>query len=199
MPAFPVVVDAGFVLSLGTVIQGRPPSPVSEVPRGRPDNPAATPLQTAWLEYVDDIAGLLIPELDDTPLFQYSQLRDNVVAIVKSESFLDGLEAAWKYRSRSARKVEDDSQANIEIPSADDFEKLKNVLILELRAFVFALKGAQTPTKPDEKKDWKQRFLGWGKTIVGSAKDLPEKGALPWYVEAGLTGFHEVLDIFKGD
>src|SRR5215831_18550265 len=89
-----------------------------------------TPLQSAWLQYVDDLSTLLVPDLDDHALYQHVQFRDNVLARVKSQAFLDGLEEEWG----------DGEKAN-DVRAPKQLQEIKDLLIMELKSFGLALKA----------------------------------------------------------
>src|SRR5712692_1456227 len=122
--------------------------------------PDPTPLQSAWLAFVDSVFPLLAPDLDDAALYQYVQFRDNVFALVKSQDFLDELQTGWP-------KTSSDYPQD---------RKMSDLLLLELRAFPLAMQA--TPPEVKTKKSWIRKWLGRGSTVTGSVKDSLEN--LPW-------------------
>jgi len=143
-----------------------------------PENSQWTPIQVAWVSFVDSVQGLLVPRSDDRPLDQYLAFRDAVLALVRNDQFLMELNMTWPA---------------IAAPPLTDTGSL---LLLELQAFPHAVEVAKATEKPEEGKGWLKKMLGRASTVSGSVKDLMEN--LPPYAKNGITLFKEVVDLFSG-
>ena len=152
-----------------------------------PDQPNRSPLQSAWLVFADSVQVLLVPELDDKPMYQYLQFRDNALALVRSQAFLDGLTEGWNAPPNSETGK----------TTTEQIDQVRNLMVLELQAFSNGLR--EDPAPPDireKKKGWLRKWLGRAGSVADSMKDLPEKLKLPWYVESGLIAFKELVEAF---
>lgn len=146
-----------------------------------PDNAQQTAIQNKWIDYVQGVKVLLVPQADDRLLDRYLPFRDAVLVLVQNEQFLKELNEAWPPRS----------------PSGDfQLTEVGDALLLELQAFPHAVEVAQATEKPEEAKVWWRRMLGRASTTTGSVQDILT--ALPPYAKMGLTLFKELIDLFKG-
>ena len=143
-----------------------------------PDPTNRTPLQAAWMTFAEAVQSLLGPQADDRPLDQYLAFRDRVMALVKSDAFVNGL----------VFPVRPDADPSLQL--VDD------ALLAELRAFARAAEVARAEEDTPAWKRWVNRLLGRAGTVSGSVKDLLED--LPSIVKSGLTLFKEMIDLFKG-
>lgn len=141
-----------------------------------PQNPGR--IRIAWLDFTKACKLLLIPQIDDRPLDQYLQFRDSVMELVTSEEFLLYLENNWF----------NNNQENYD-------EKVRNTLLLELKAFAPAVEVATTTAAAHEKKPWWRSLLGRASTTVESIKDIVDDSKT--LLKGGLTLLKELLDIFK--
>lgn len=133
-----------------------------------------TDIQTAWINFVKSVRGLLVPQADDRPLDQYLEFRDAVLTIVEGEQFLADLNTGW----------------------GTAVDEIRKALLLELRVFPRAVEVAQATTKVEERQGWLNKMLGRASTVSGSVKDLIDN--LPPYVKSALTLFNELVELFKG-
>jgi hypothetical protein len=144
-----------------------------------PSEPPLSPLRLEWLPFTKGVRSLLVPQPDDRPLDQYLALRDNALAQVQSDQFLDELDKQWNSQKGGPN------------------EEVLRALVMELKAFTLAQEVADTISKDDaEKKKWLSKFLDRASVAVGSSKELLDKS--PWYVKGGVTVFKEVIDVFSG-
>ena len=149
------------------------------------NNDATTPatsgeIRIDWLNFIEALKSLLVPQQDDRPLDQYLQFRDAVIALVTSENFLAELHNVWSNHNDNNKLLD---------------HKVKELLLLELRAFAPAVAVADLASNPPEKKSWWRSLLGKAGTTVGSVKDLIPDIPL---LKGGLTVLNELIDIFKG-
>jgi hypothetical protein len=152
------------------------------------DPPVNSSIQLAWVAFVNSTETLMVPELPDSPLFQFVQFRDNTLSLVRSAPFLTELQVAWT------------GSADYPMP-----EEVRNLLLLELQAFPLAVQVAERDAKTatnnePEKKWWKPIWRERASTVAGSAKDLLDifKEGYP-LVKGGITALQEGLDLFKGN
>ena len=144
-----------------------------------PSEPPLSPLRLEWLPFTKGVRSLLVAQPDDRPLDQYLALRDNALAQVQSDQFLDELDKQWNSQK------------------GEPGEEVLRALAAELKAFGLAQEVADATSRdPAEKRKWQSKFLGRASITVGSAKDLLDKS--PWYVKGGVTVFKEVIDVFSG-
>ena len=135
-----------------------------------------TPIQIAWLNFTKSVQILLVPQVDDRPLDQYLSFREEVLALVQNEHFLNDL--------------------NVGMGPPPEPSGIVNALLAELRAFPLAVEVAQTTGKPEETKSWWGKMLSRASTTVGSVQDLMQN--LPPYAKSALILFKELIDLFKG-
>ena len=136
-----------------------------------PNETQQTPIQIAWINYVNAVQTLLGPQIDDRSLYQFFGFRDAVLNLVNGEQFLTDLNTAWLSLS--------DHQ-----PYA-----IGNALLLELEAFPRAAEVVQATMKSEEGKGWWRTMLGRASTVSGSVKDLMEN--LPPNAKNALTLFKD--------
>lgn len=142
-----------------------------------PEASERSPIQRAWLRFVQGVHALLVPRPDDRPLDQYLAVRDAVVPLVQSETFLTDLQQAWGPLGNTPLLA------------------VGQALLLELEATSRALEVAQATTPPNEATAGTKASLGRASIVCGSVKDLVE--ALPAPAKAGLTLLNEVIDLFS--
>ena len=138
-----------------------------------------TDVQTAWLNFVKSVRGLLVPQTDDRPLDQYLAFRDAVLTIVESEQFLGELNA-WSSP-----------------PLDQSLTEIRNALLLELQAFPRAVELAQGTAKAEESQGWLKKMLGRAPIVAGSVQDLIDN--LPPHAKNALTLLKELVELFKGN
>jgi hypothetical protein len=147
-----------------------------------------TPLEVAWLDFVNNLSDLLAIQPDDRPLDQYLRFRDEVLALVKSDEFLQELKVNWP--SGAGATVQ---------PVPDKSAIIANLVVLELDSSARAIEVAKTlPATDPERKEWFRKLLGRGSTVTGSVKDILEHVLSNHpLLKGGLTVFRELLDLFK--
>jgi len=116
-------------------------------------------IEATWLNFVKSLHPLLATRLDDRPLDQYLQFRDDVLALVEGPDFTIGLNSAWP------------SPPYPSLPP--DQTRVRDLLLAELRAFPIAVEVAQAQEKASAgEKGWIGRWLGRAATITDSVKDI---------------------------
>ena len=121
----------------------------------------------------------LVPQPEDRPLDQYLALRDNALAQVQSEQFLDELDKKWASQKGGPG------------------EEVLRAHVMELKAFTLAQEVARaTANDAAETKKWLSNSLGRASIAVGSTKELLAES--PWYVKGAVTLLKEVIDVFSG-
>lgn len=144
------------------------------------DESNLTPIQSAWLGFTNSVRLLLVPRIDDRPLDQYLQFRNDVLALVQGPGFLQDLQTSWTGMDT----------ANTPLKQVGD------LLLVELRAFPLAIEVHQAMEKAESgEKGGSQKWLSRASTVTSSVKDLLEQA--PTLVKYGLTLLRELLDLFK--
>ena len=149
-----------------------------------------TPIEVAWVKFVHHLSDLLVIQPDDRPLDQYLRFRDEVLALVTSDEFLQELKENWPGQTGSAVS-----------PVPDKRARTANLVLLELDSSIRAVEVAKTlPATDPERKDWFRKLLGRGSTVTGSVADILEDVFSNYpLLKGGLTVFRELLDLFKGE
>lgn len=145
-----------------------------------PNDQAYGEIRVVWLNFISTLKTLLLAQQDDRPLDQYFQFRDAVTALVISEDFLNEFESKWNNPSGNNHDLD---------------AKVKEVLLLELRAFAPAVEVSNSTSNATEKKTWWRSMLGKASTTIGSFNDLVKGSPL---LNGGFTVLKEAVDIFKG-
>jgi hypothetical protein len=94
-----------------------------------------TPIQFAWINYVQSVRALLVPQVDDRPLDQFLVFRDSVLKLVQGPQCLEALDYGWTGRISPPN----DSEVN-------------QMLLPELEAFPRAVEVSQAAASPEEEK-----------------------------------------------
>ncbi len=141
----------------------------------------ATPIRSAWKNFVNSIKDLLATKRkDDRFLVPYLPFKKHVFEMVESERFLTDLEEGWT-KSRGS--------------SNDTAPEIKERLLEEVDIFPSAAEAAMA-VKPDEAEKARKKTLGRASIVLESVKDILDE--LPWYAKGAIILFQELIDLFRG-